>query len=115
MNMSIQDETSFLRLASVAAASEKYFEYVQPPSENTIFNFGFFIFSFLSWLNVPTMGWLNVSPTPSTLMSGPKLFWKSANASPAPSPAFGSFSLPASDALVASKQVRLVGSMFSKS
>lgn len=40
MYMSMQEETNFLRAASVAATSEKYFEYVQPPSETTIFRFG---------------------------------------------------------------------------
>jgi hypothetical protein len=33
MNMSMQDETNFCREAAVAARSEKYLEYVQPPRE----------------------------------------------------------------------------------
>ena len=71
MNMSMQEETSALREASVAAASEKYFEYVQPPSDIRIFRFGCLALSFLSWLKLPAIGWLNTSPTPSTLMSAP--------------------------------------------
>src|SRR5689334_22515064 len=31
MNMSMQEDTNFFRDASLAATSEKYFEYVQPP------------------------------------------------------------------------------------
>src|ERR1700712_3846831 len=75
MNMSMQEETNFCRLALVAATSEKYFEYVQPPIDSTILRFGFFAFSFLSWLNVPTRGWFQVSATPSTLVEASYVFW----------------------------------------
>lgn len=75
MNMSMQELTSFLRLASVAAASEKYLEYVQPPIDATIFSLGYFAFSSLSWLKLPTIGWSHLSATPFTLMSAPKDFW----------------------------------------
>src|ERR1700759_3885338 len=74
MNMSMQEETSFCRLAAVAAASEKNFEYAQPPSDSRIFRFGCLALSFLSWLNVPTMGWLKLSPPPATLMEESKDF-----------------------------------------
>jgi hypothetical protein len=55
-----------LRDASVAATSEKYFEYVQPPSDTRILRFGFSALSFLSWLKLPRNGSKPVSPTPST-------------------------------------------------
>lgn len=70
-NMFTQDDTKVFRLASVEAASEKYFEYVQPPIEIRIFRFGACAFSFLSWLKLPWIGWFHTSPTPSTLMSAP--------------------------------------------
>ena len=70
-NMFTQELTKALRLASVEAASEKYFEYVQPPIEIRIFRFGYFALSFFSWLKLPWIGWFQTSPTPSTLMSAP--------------------------------------------
>ena len=76
MNMSMQELTNFLREASVAAASEKYFEYVQPPIETAgSSGSGACAFSFLSWLKLPAIGWFQASATPSTLMSAPKDFW----------------------------------------
>src|SRR2546421_5346277 len=57
MYMSMQELTSFLRDASVAAASEKNFEYVQPPIDIRIFRFGNFAFRCLSWLKLPCNGW----------------------------------------------------------
>jgi hypothetical protein len=75
MNMSMQELTNFLRLASVLATSEKYLEYVQPPIETRIFRFGYLALSSLSWLKLPTSGWFQVSAVPSTLMSEPKDFW----------------------------------------
>src|SRR5438067_3080160 len=87
MNMSMQEDTNFLRDASVAATSEKYFEYVQPPSDSSTFRFECRDLSFLSWLKLPASGWLNVSATPSTLVLASYPFWTSANSSSAPSPA----------------------------
>lgn len=75
MNMSMQELTSFLRLASVLAASEKYLEYVQPPIDATIFRLGYFALSFLSWLKLPTIGWFQTSATPSTLSAAAYDFW----------------------------------------
>ncbi|GAA2428218.1 hypothetical protein GCM10010433_30220 [Streptomyces pulveraceus] len=66
MYMSMQEETNFLREASVAATSEKYFEYVQPPSETTILRFGWSFFSFFSWLKFPRSVPQPSSATPST-------------------------------------------------
>ena len=37
--------------------------------------FGYFAFSSLSWLKLPTIGWLNVSATPLTLVVASKDFW----------------------------------------
>ena len=48
MNMSMQEATNACRDAAVAAASEKYFEYVQPPSEISTFRFGYFALSSLA-------------------------------------------------------------------
>src|SRR6478609_7420740 len=74
-NMSMQDETSFLREASVAAASEKYLEYVQPPSERVIRRFGFFALSWRSWLKLPFSGCSHSSVEPSTEMALEKSIW----------------------------------------
>ncbi len=57
--------TSFCRDASVAAASEKYLEYVQPPSETTTFRFGYFALSFFNWLKLPRSLPQPSSATPS--------------------------------------------------
>ena len=71
----MQELTSFLRLASVLAASEKYLEYVQPPSETTTCRFGYFFSSSWSWWKLPFSGWLNVSLEPSTLIVESNDFW----------------------------------------
>lgn len=61
--------------ASVFAASWKYLEYVQSPSDMLIFSFGYFAFSSLNWLKTPTIGWSQTSPTPSTLSAAEKDRW----------------------------------------
>src|SRR5439155_26152662 len=63
---SMQDDTSFLREASVAAASEKNLEYVQPPIDMRTCSFGYLALSFLSWLKLPRSGSQPVSAWPST-------------------------------------------------
>jgi hypothetical protein len=75
MYMSMQDRTNFLREASVAATSEKYFENVQPPIVTRVLRFGCLALSFLSWLKFPFSGSPQLSATPSTLSSAVKLFW----------------------------------------
>src|SRR5262249_37157357 len=75
MNMSMQELTNFLRDASVAATSEKYFEYVQPPIDTRIFRFGYLAFSSLSWLKLPASGWFQTSACPLTAMSAVYDFW----------------------------------------
>ena len=52
-HMSRQDFTCAARLAGVSAASEKYFEPVQPPSEMLTRSFGNFFFNCLSWFRLP--------------------------------------------------------------
>src|SRR5689334_13975039 len=74
-NMSMQLETNFVRDAAVAATSEKYFEYVQPPSEMTIRSFGYFAFSSRSWFIVPLSGADHESAEPSTEMAEVYAFW----------------------------------------
>ncbi len=69
MNMSMQEETNFLRDASVLATSEKNLEYVQPPRETSTLRFGCLAFSFLIWLKLPLSFWSQTSATPSTLWS----------------------------------------------
>lgn len=71
----MQEATSFLREASVFAASWKNLEYVQPPSEMLIFRWGYLAFSSLNWLKTPTIGWSHLSATPSTLSAALKDFW----------------------------------------
>ena len=66
MNMLMQDDTRACRRAGVAAASEKNFEYVQPPIETRILRFGYCALSFFNWLKLPFSGWSQVSATPST-------------------------------------------------
>jgi len=75
MNMSMQELTNFFREASVAATSEKYFEYVQPPIDTRILRLGYFAFSSLSWLKLPASGWPKTSAWPFTLMSAVYDFW----------------------------------------
>jgi len=57
MNISMHELTRALRLASVAAASEKYFEYVQPPMDRRIFRVGYLAFSSCSRWKLPASGW----------------------------------------------------------
>src|ERR1700710_1659033 len=66
IQVSMQELTNFLREASVAATSEKYFEYVQPPSDTSTFRLGYLAFSFLSWFRLPRSGANPSSATPST-------------------------------------------------
>src|SRR5262249_16086370 len=74
-NMSMQLDTNFCRLAAVLATSLKYLESVQPPMDATTLRFGYFAFSSLIWLKLPTIGWLQVSATPETLVEASKDFW----------------------------------------
>src|SRR5579884_137155 len=74
-NMLMQDDTNALRDASVAAASEKYLEYVQPPRETRMRRFGYFAFSSRSWLKLPLIGCDQVSEEPSTLIEESYDFW----------------------------------------
>ena len=61
--------------AAVSAASEKYFDSVQPPSEISTLRFGCLALSCLSWLKLPASGWRQCRPTPSTLSSAPNGRW----------------------------------------
>ena len=71
----MQEETSACRDAAVRAASEKNFEYVQPPIDSCTLRFVYFALSSLSWLKLPFSGWLNVSATPLTEEAASKVFW----------------------------------------
>src|SRR5215217_3953431 len=75
MNRSRQEETKACRDAAVRAASEKYFEYVQPPIEMSTLSPGYLALSSLSWLKLPFSRWSQVSPTPSTLDAASNDFW----------------------------------------
>ena len=65
----------------MSAASEKYFEPVQPPSEISTRSFGFFFLSSAIWLRLPLIGWPATSATPSTLFSAEKGVCQSAHGS----------------------------------
>ena len=52
MNRSMQDETNRSRDSFVSAASEKYFDHVQPPSEISTFRFGMALLERLELLEV---------------------------------------------------------------
>ena len=71
----MQEATSACREAAVSAASEKNFEYVQPPIETCTDRFGYFALSSRSWLKLPFSGWSNVSATPLTEDAASKVFW----------------------------------------
>ncbi len=74
MNRSMQLDTNAARLAG-NAASEKYFDQVQPPKEMFTLRPGYFALSSLSWLKFPASGWLNVSATPSTESAAENRVW----------------------------------------
>ncbi len=112
MYMSMQELTSALREASVAAASENHLLYDQPPSEICILRLGYLALSCFSWLKLPASAWSQVSVVPATELPASQPLPKSAQASPAPSPALGSESLPA--ALLVMKHFLLFGSMLAK-
>jgi hypothetical protein len=61
--------------SSVSAASEKYFDQVQPPSAMCTRSCGYFALSCRSWLKLPASGWLNSSATPDTVCSALNLVW----------------------------------------
>jgi hypothetical protein len=75
MNMSMQEETSACRDAAVSAASEKNFEYVQPPIETCTDRFGYLALSWSSWLKLAFSGWSNRSATPLTDVAASKARW----------------------------------------
>jgi hypothetical protein len=64
--MSTHEDTNAARFAG-RAADEKFFESVHPPIEISTLRWGCFALSSASWLKLPFTGWLEVSPTPSTL------------------------------------------------
>ncbi len=62
----MQDATKALREAGVSAASEKWVDQLQPPSEISTLRPGCLALSSRSWLKLPASGWSQVSATPST-------------------------------------------------
>ena len=70
-----------VRDSGVAAASEKYFDRVQPPSEISTRSFGLAFLSSASWLRLPAIGWPATSATPSTLFSAVNEVCQSAHGS----------------------------------
>jgi hypothetical protein len=75
MNRSMQEETSFSRERRVSAASEKYFDHVQPPSETTTWRPGWSAFSAFSCWKLPRIGRGHVTSVPSTDSSAVQGFW----------------------------------------
>ena len=66
MIRSMHEATNACRDAAVAAASEKYFEPVQPPIDISTRRFGWSAFSSSSWLKLPKRCWLGLDVSSAT-------------------------------------------------
>src|SRR5919198_3409913 len=75
MNRSMHDETKRSRDSFVSAASEKYFDHVQPPSEIRIFRLGYCSLRARSSSKLPRSGLGHVTSSPVTDSSAVHGFW----------------------------------------
>src|SRR6266550_2046079 len=89
MNVLMQAVTNACRRSLVAATLLNQVDFVQPPSEISIFRWGYLALSLRSWLKLPKRCWLGSaveSATPSTESVVPAGRWKSAHGSRMPQP-----------------------------
>src|SRR5215468_3093214 len=68
MNRSTQDDTKAARDCGVSAASEKYFDHDQPPSDRITLSCGYLAFSLSSCPKLALSGSPHWPATPSTLL-----------------------------------------------